>query len=131
MPKFGFSWKSESKSINLLGHAITMQVPWPQISFMASGGFVDQGQLFIAREAGAEMVGSMGGRTAVANNDQIVEGIYQGVYAAVRAAMQENGGNDSTPVNVYLDGKQILATVEKRQRERGATIMTGGVNFGY
>ncbi len=40
------------------------------------------GQLFIAREAGAEMVGSIGGRTAVANNDQIVEGIYQGVAAA-------------------------------------------------
>lgn len=132
MPKFGFSWKSESKTLNLLGKTFTMNVPWPQISFMASGGFVDQGQLFIAREAGAEMVGSMGGRTAVANNDQIVEGIYQGVYAAVRAAMQENGNNSSsTPVNVYLDGKQITASVEKRQRERGATIMTGGVNFGY
>ncbi len=101
------------------------------IPMMATGGFVDEGQLFIAREAGAEMVGSMGGRTAVANNDQIVEGIYQGVYAAVRAAIQENGNNSSTPINVYLDGKQITATVEKRQRERGATIMTGGVNFGY
>lgn len=42
---------------------------------LASGGFPDTGELFIAREAGAEMVGSIGGRTAVANNDQIVEGI--------------------------------------------------------
>lgn len=97
---------------------------------LASGGFVDQGQLFIAREAGAEMVGSMGGRTAVANNDQIVEGISSGVYAAVRAAMQDSESGN-TPVIVYLDGKQITASVEKRQRERGATIMTGGVNFGY
>ena len=97
---------------------------------LASGGYVDEGQLFIAREAGAEMVGSMNGHTAVANNDQIVEGIYRGVYDAVTAAMSQNGGG-STDVNVYLDGKKITAAVEKRQRERGASIMTGGVNFGY
>lgn len=48
----------------------------------ASGGFPDAGQLFLAREAGAEMVGSIGNRTAVANNDQIVEGISNGVAAA-------------------------------------------------
>lgn len=97
---------------------------------LATGGFVDDGQLFIAREAGAEMVGSMNGHTAVANNDQIVEGIYRGVYDAVTAAMSQNGGG-STDVNVYLDGKKITAAVEKRQRERGASIMTGGVTFGY
>lgn len=101
-----------------------------KIPRLASGGFVDEGQLFIAREAGAEMVGSMNGHTAVANNDQIVEGIYRGVYDAVTAAMSQNGGG-STDVNVYLDGKKITAAVEKRQRERGASIMTGGVNFGY
>lgn len=101
-----------------------------KIPRLASGGFVDEGQLFIAREAGAEMVGSMNGHTAVANNDQIVEGIYRGVYDAVTAAMSLNGGG-STDVNVYLDGKKITAAVEKRQRERGASIMTGGVNFGY
>ena len=91
----------------------------------ASGGFPEVGQLFIAREAGAEMVGSIGGRTAVANNDQIIEGIYQGVLAAMRASDGGNGG--SFDVRVYLDGKQITAAVEKRQRERGATIYPGGV----
>ena len=46
----------------------------------ASGGFPDSGELFIARENGLnEFVGSMGNRSAVANNDQIVEGIRQGV----------------------------------------------------
>lgn len=50
---------------------------------LASGGFVDKGQLFIAREAGAEMVGAINGRTAVANNDQIVEAIKQGVIEAM------------------------------------------------
>lgn len=92
---------------------------------LASGGFPDAGELFIAREAGAEMVGSIGGRTAVANNDQIVEGIKQGV----REAMAESGGTHggSFDVKVYLDGREVTAAVEKRQRERGATIYPGGV----
>lgn len=54
----------------------------------ASGGFPDAGQLFIAREAGAEMVGSLGGHAAVANNDQIVEGIREGVEAAMERQNQ-------------------------------------------
>ena len=54
----------------------------PHIPLFEDGGFVDQGQLFIAREAGAEMVGAIGRKTAVANNDQIVEGITAGVTVA-------------------------------------------------
>ena len=45
------------------------------ITGRASGGYVPNGELFVAREAGPELVGSIGGRTAVANNDQIIEGI--------------------------------------------------------
>ena len=48
----------------------------------ATGGFVDNGQLFVAREAGPEMVGTINGKTAVANNDQIVAGIASGVASA-------------------------------------------------
>ena len=51
----------------------------PSIPLLAQGGFPDMGQMFIAREAGPELVGTIGGRTAVANNDQIVEGISEGV----------------------------------------------------
>lgn len=48
-----------------------------------SGGFPNTGELFMARENGiTEMVGSFGGRTAVANNDQIVDGIASGVRTA-------------------------------------------------
>lgn len=97
---------------------------WNSITGYATGGFPEVGQLFIAREAGAEMVGSIGGRTAVANNDQIVEGIYEGVLAAMQAS---NGSGGNFDVKVYLDGKQITSAVEKRQRERGATIYPGGV----
>ncbi len=76
----------------------------------ASGGFPSTGQLFIAREAGPELVGNIGGRTAVANNDQIVAAVSNGVYNAVVSAMA-NGGNN---VNVYLDGKDITDNVVNR-----------------
>jgi len=57
----------------------------PEVSFAnfyADGGFPAQGQLFMARESGPELVGTMGGQTAVANNDQIVAGISSGVAQA-------------------------------------------------
>ena len=50
---------------------------------LATGGMVEAGQLFIANEAGPEMVGTMGGNTTVANNEQIISGIQQGVEIAV------------------------------------------------
>lgn len=90
----------------------------------ASGGYPDEGQLFIARERGAEMVGSIGGRTAVANNDQIVEAIRQGVYDAEMAARSGDGGGDTY---VYLDGEQIATRIEKRRKDNGLSIYSGGV----
>ena len=45
----------------------------------AEGGFPTSGDLFIANENSAEMIGSLNGRTAVVNNDQIVDGISRGV----------------------------------------------------
>jgi len=118
-------------AINKLPGVSVKKLSTVKIPRLATGGFVDEGQLFIAREAGAEMVGSMNNRTTVANNDQIVEGISAGVYSAVLAAMSQTNGNNKASINVYLDGRQITAAVEKHQRERGANIMTGGVTFGY
>lgn len=78
----------------------------------AAGGFPDEGELFIAREAGAEMVGSIGRRAAVANNDQIVEAISAGVYQAVRNANGGNGGNNrNTTVVAQCDGKTLFKIV--------------------
>lgn len=95
----------------------------------ASGGYPNTGELFLAREAGPELVGSIRGRSAVANNDQIVEGIRQGVYEAVSAAQNSNQGG-TIEVKLYIDGRQVAASVEKAQRERGATIYPGGVLSG-
>lgn len=65
------------------GHGFggNVSVNFSLLGTFAAGGFPTTGQMFIAREAGPEMVGSIGGRTAVANNDQIVAGIAGGVAA--------------------------------------------------
>lgn len=94
----------------------------------ATGGYPDSGELFLARENGIpELVGAIGNRTAVANNDQIIEGIREGVASAIAEA---GTGSGTVEVNVYLDGKQITAAVEKRQKDRGASIYQGGVVYG-
>jgi len=100
----------------------------------ASGGFPEHGQLFLAREAGPELVGTIGGNTAVANNAQIVDGIRQGVAEAeqtqnallreqnelLMAILQKTG-------TVSISGKTIKAAYDKESRQRGANIMSGGV----
>lgn len=82
----------------------------PHVPTFADGGFVDEGQLFIARESGAEMVGNIGRKTAVANNDQIVESVSQGVYEAVQRANGENyaSGNRPITVIVQMNGKELF-----------------------
>ena len=83
----------------------------------AAGGFPDEGELFMAREGGIpEMVGRIGNRTAVANNDQIVAAISDGVFSAVVSAMGSSGSG-STPVKIYLDGREIASTTTKYQRQ--------------
>lgn len=53
-----------------------------QVRTYAQGGWPEVGELFISREAGPELVGTIGGNTAVANNDDIVQGIQGGVERA-------------------------------------------------
>lgn len=97
---------------------------WPKLSFAKNGGIFDAGSLIWAGEAGAEVVANAGGgKTGVMNVQQMQEAVYEGVYAAVIAAMGHSGNSGGQAVNVYLDGRQITSTVEKRQRERGATLM--------
>ena len=98
---------------------------WPKISFAANGGIFDTGSLVWAGEAGPEVVANAGGgKTGVMNVQQMSEAVYEGVYSAVVAAMRANGGNGGgQAVNVYLDSKQITASVEQRQKERGASLM--------
>lgn len=74
---------------------------WKDIAAYAIGGVPTTGQMFIAREAGPELVGTLGGHTAVMNNDQIVASVSNGVYQAVASAMRQYGG---TNVDIHLEG---------------------------
>ena len=83
-----------------------------KIQGYASGGYVTSGDIFITRENGIpEMVGSIGGRTAVANNDQIVEAISIGVYNAYMDAMSRSGGNKQ-PTIVQINGREVFRAVQ-------------------
>ena len=82
------------------------------IDLRAGGGFPDTGQMFIAREAGPELVGRIGRRTAVANNDQIVQGIASAVRSAMAGANNPNGGGTTRiTVQNVLNGRAIGESV--------------------
>lgn len=87
-----------------------------KVSLKANGGFVSSGELFAARESGPELVGTIGGRTAVANNDQIVEAVSAGVARAVASVM---GNIADRPQKIYLDGKEITSSQNRRNRMYG------------
>ena len=96
----------------------------------ATGGFPEDDSLIYVNPY--EIVGSMSnGKNVVANNEQIIEGIKQGVYEATVAANQNNNNSDGGDFEfkIYLDGKQITASVEKYQKKKavGKSIYAGGV----
>lgn len=102
---------------------------------LADGGFVDEGQLFIAREAGAEMVGAIGRKTAVANNDQIVEGISagvsvanDGVIAAIYALMNIIEDKD---LSVSIGDDVIGRSYDRYNRSRGVRVNSGAFANAY
>lgn len=115
------AWNNVAKSINkfvakipFVGEKI---VKVPTFPGYATGGFPSMGQLFIANEAGPELVGNMNGKTTVANQNEIAEGFASAItktlapvmYAAFKQAAtetaQQNGGD------VYLDGRKITESV--------------------
>jgi hypothetical protein len=90
----------------------------------AMGGFPDVGQMFIARESGPELVGSIGNKTAVANNDQIVSGIESGVYRAMMAANAvKQGGSQTIRIINEIDGDVVGEKVI--QYHNGKVLQTG------
>lgn len=84
----------------------------------ASGGHPNTGQLFVANEAGPELVGTMNGQNTVATNADIVAGIRQGVFEAVSAAMNNSNGGEAV-VKVYLDGREIRSSQQRVARAMG------------
>ena len=124
LPRIRVKWSEKE----VLGFKITFPSGFETY---AQGGFPDVGQMFIAREAGPELVGNIGGRTAVANNDQIVESVSAGVYQAVLAAL--GSGNDdegNTNIVINLDGEKIYENQQRIARGRGYNLGMGAFSFG-
>jgi hypothetical protein len=116
--------------------SIIEKLPIPK---KASGGFVESGQLFLARESGAEMVGAIGNQTAVANNDQIVHGISNGVKNANISLQEviiqsvnliiEAIENNGTEINI---GDDTIGTANERYiNSRGARMNSPSFSNAY
>lgn len=111
-------------SINVMHRVSHWSAPRIEVPKLAAGGLVDPGQLFLAREAGPELVGTIGGHTAVMNNNQIVAAVSGGVYQAqaeqIALLRQQNellrqiAYQSVQPINVTTEldgaaiGKQVI-----------------------
>lgn len=95
----------------------------------ASGGFPTPGQLFVANEPGnPEMIGSIGGRTAVANNEQITEAIAAAVYNAVVSA-QAQQADRPIQINetINLDGRAVYRNQRQVEQAQGYRMTTSTI----
>ena len=128
LPKFKIEWTNSTKYANIMGQQHALTIPMPEIKFYAKGGFPSAGELFLANEAGPEMIGRIGNRTAVANQEQIGDAIfkYMDQHGSGRA-MDPNvlagaivGALKSAGVGaVYLDGKMLANSINREARRSG------------
>lgn len=99
MPHISTSWNRHQVG------PLSFSTPSFNLQWYARGGFPEAGQLFVANEAGPEMVGKMGNRNVVANNNQIITGIRNGVFEAVLDALNASGilDRDDSEKEVVLE----------------------------
>lgn len=120
-------WGSLSNVVSSVNRTIGSVVSSIKLSLpkFATGGFPEDG-MFMANHG--ELVGKFSnGKTAVANNYQIVEGIKSGVYSAVKSAMGNSQGG-SNVIQVYIGKKKIMEEVQDANKE--SLMKTGKVKFG-
>lgn len=119
------AWKAFTSIFRAEG-GIMVNGEWRPITAYAGGGLPNQGQMFVAREAGPELVGNINGHTAVMNNDQIVSSVAAGVYNAVLSAMQAKGNGN---VTVVLEGDARGLFKAVKAEARNYTNATGRAAF--
>ena len=115
LPHISTTWNSHNVG------GLSFSTPSFSLNWYAKGGFPDAGEMFVAREHGPEMVGRIGNKNAVANNNQIVDAIRAGVFEAMVNALESFGGdkNQNTEVHVYLEGdsKKLFKVVRKEGQQ--------------
>ena len=86
------------------------------------------GELFFMNEAGPEMIGQIGNRTAVANQDQITTAIANATYNAISKALSENRSSEQpTIVQVNLGNEELYKGYGKYKNEQANML---GVSIG-
>ena len=128
MHAFGFDWLEEVPTwarvlIGVFAGGLSEGAHFISTGHFANGGFPEDGFFFANHN---ELIGQFSnGQTAVANNQQITEGIYK----AVRDAMKESGGNQN--VVVKIDSYELAKVINKRQNNFGANVIFGdNLNWG-
>ena len=87
------------------------------IQYRRSGGLIEDG-LFTMNKG--EVMGTFDdGTSIVANNQQIISGIKQGVYQAVTQAMANSGTSDDRPIDIYIDGEKVFQATKKNAKRHG------------
>lgn len=140
VPFNGINWAlNKIKNINILGltpFSGLRTISVPSIPYLAEGGMVNAGQMFVAREAGPELVGTIGNKTAVVNNDQIVASVSQGVYEAnseQNALLREQNNllrkllEKDTNVTAVVGTGDVISGFERKNRRDGRTVVPVGV----
>ena len=125
------SWAAKVAEVDWGGVDEVPQVKFERIQMYADGGFPETGQLFMARENGInEMVGQIGSKSAVVNNDQIVEAVSAGVADGVMQAMMAVMGGlsqNQAPVieNVFkVDSETWYRITQKATKQHDSRYHT-------
>ena len=111
------------QAIPFIAKAAQAAYQFTPVGVHREGGFPTPGQLFIANEPGnPEMIGNIGGRTAVANNNQIVEAISEGVFRAVASA--DETINLTIKVGEETLTRKVVSSINRQSRINGTTVIT-------
>lgn len=127
--------KAFSEISGTRGLSLSVKPQMVSLQGFANGGFPTSGEMFIAREAGPELVGTIGGRTAVANNDDIVNSVAQGVADAnaeqtallreqnryLKALLEKDQSHNTCA------SRDILSQIERKNRRDGKTVIPIGI----
>ena len=109
---------------------------WHDIAQYATGGVPNHGSLFMAGEAGAEIVGHVGGRTEVLNQSQIASTIAAATQMSnasqnsilvqlLNVAQQIYEGQGD--VRAYIPAGEVVSGLQRNNRRDGRALVPMGV----